>query len=207
MTEDSAIKSTAGKFILRNVQLSFPNLFVAKAPPTPGGKAKYSAAFIFPKTHPQLGEIQNLLISVATAKWGAKAMEVLKALKAADRICLRDGDAKSDTDGYAGNYFINASNDVRPLCIGGGPDGRAPVTAADGVLYAGCFVNTVIQVWAQDNQYGGKRVNASLMGVQFLRDGPRLAGGGVAAADDFEPVPQQDAAVAATSGNGAAGLF
>lgn len=205
MTEATEVKSTAGKFTLRDVRLSFPNLFEAKAPPTPGGKAKYSASFLFPRNHPQIGEIQSLLVAVATAKWGAKAGEVLKALKAGDRLCIRDGDAKSDTDGYAGNLFINASNDIRPLSVGGGPDGRAPVTAGDGVLYAGCYVNAIVQVWAQDNQFG-KRINASLLGVQFLRDGPRLAGGGVAAADDFEPVPQA-AQTAAAAGDGAASLF
>ena len=33
----------------------------------------------------------------------------------------------------------------------------------------------------------------SLLGVQFVKDGERLAGGGVAAADDFEALPEADA--------------
>uniref|UniRef100_T1HEF4 Uncharacterized protein n=2 Tax=cellular organisms TaxID=131567 RepID=T1HEF4_RHOPR len=36
-----------------------------------------------------------------------------------------------------------------------------------------------------DNNFG-KRINASLGGVQFLRDGDAFAGGGVATPDDFE---------------------
>jgi hypothetical protein len=204
MTE--ATKVQVGKFTLKDVRMSFPNLFEAKAPSTPGAKAKYSAAFLFGKNHPQLDELRKLIGDVAAAKWGAKAPDVLVALKASDKLCVHDGDAKSDTDGYAGNLFINASNDVRPLALGGGPDGRAPVTAADGKLYAGCYVNAIIQVWAQDNQFG-KRVNASLLGVQFLRDGTRLAGGGTAAADDFEPIATNDQAKAASAGTGAAALF
>lgn len=204
MTE--ATKTAVGKFTLRDVRMSFPNLFEAKAPPQAGGKAKFSAAFLFPRTHPQIAELQKLVLDVATAKWGLKAEEVLKALKAADKICVHDGDAKSDTDGYAGNLFINASNDIRPAALAGGPDGRQPTTASEGKLYAGCYVNGIIQVWAQDNQFG-KRINASLLGVQFLRDGPRLAGGGVAAADDFEPIPQAGQEKAAASGAGAASLF
>jgi hypothetical protein len=43
--------------------------------------------------------------------------------------------------------------------------------------------------------------------VQFLRDGERLAGGGVAAADDFAEIPPADGAKAADSGKGAASLF
>ena len=201
MTE--AAKTSPGKFTLKDVRMSFPNIFEAKAPPQPGGKAKFSAALLFPRTHPQVAELQATVIAVAQAKWGAKADEVLKALKAADKICVHDGDAKSDTDGYAGNLFINASNDIRPLAIGGGPDGRAPVTASDGKLYAGCYVNGIIQIWAQDNQFG-KRINASLLGVQFLRDGTRLAGGGVAAADDFDAIPLEAGSAPAT---GAASLF
>jgi hypothetical protein len=46
-----------------------------------------------------------------------------------------------------------------------------------------------------------------LLGVQFTKDGERLAGGGVAAADDFEAIPQPEAAKAAAAGTGAAALF
>jgi hypothetical protein len=119
---------------------------------------------------------------------------------------MHDGDAKSERDGYPGNFYINSSNTIRPTAIGGGPDGRAPVTAADGKLYAGAYVNVFLNLWAQDNQYG-KRVNASLLGVQFLRDGTRLAGGGTAAADDFEPIPQAGQEKAVATGAGAASLF
>jgi hypothetical protein len=46
-------------------------------------------------------------------------------------------------------------------------------------------VDVSIDVWAQDNNYG-KRVNASLRGVKFARDGEPFAGGGAATEDDFE---------------------
>ncbi|MWN55950.1 ssDNA-binding protein, partial [Escherichia coli] len=54
---------------------------------------------------------------------------------------------------------------------------------------AGCYVNAVIDIWAQDNNFG-KRINASLGGVQFLRDGDAFAGGGVASADDFDDISE-----------------
>ncbi|WP_244126983.1 ssDNA-binding protein, partial [Xylella fastidiosa] len=62
---------------------------------------------------------------------------------------------------------------------------RTPLAAQDGRPYAGCYVNANIELWAQDNNYG-KRINASLGGVQFLRDGEAFAGGGVASVEDFE---------------------
>ena len=36
--------------------------------------------------------------------------------------------------------------------------------------YSGCYVNAVIEVWAQDNEHG-KRLNARLKSVQFFKDG------------------------------------
>lgn len=190
------------KVRIEGVRLTFPALFDAKQV-NGQGDPKFSAAFLLPKDHKQLAEIKAAMTTAATEKWGAKAPEVLKALSAGDKLCLHDGDAKSDYDGYAGSYFINASNKIRPLVIG--PD-RSPLTASDGKPYSGCYVSAIVEFWAQDNQFG-KRVNASLLGVQFTRDGERLAGGGVAAADDFDAIPQEAAAKAATTGGGAASLF
>ena len=195
------------RVVLQGVRLAFPNLFEAKAPTgTPNAKAKFSAAFIMPKDSPNKDALLKAIQEVATAKWGAKTQDVLVALKASDKLCLHDGDAKADTAGYKGNLFVNASNEIRPTALAGGPDGRQPTTAAEGRLYAGCYVNGIVEVWAQDNQFG-KRVNASLLGVQFVKDGERLAGGGVAAADDFEAIPQAATEKAAASGTGAAALF
>ena len=189
------------KVHLNDVRISFANIFEPKAV-NGQGDPKFSAAFIFAKDHPAKAAIENAIIAAANEKWGAKAMEVLKALKAADKLALHDGDAKSVNAGYAGNLFVNASNKVRPLVIG---QQREPLVAADGRPYSGCYVNAIVDVWAQDNQFG-KRVNASLLGVQFLRDGDRMSGGAVAAADDFEAIPAAAGAKAA-EGGGAASLF
>lgn len=193
------------KVTLSNVRLTFPTLFDPKQV-NGQGEPKFSASFLIPRDHPQLATLTAAIKEAAASKWNAKAPDVLKALQASDKLCLHDGDAKSDYDGYAGHFFINASNKVRPLVIGGGADGKAPLVAADGKIYSGCYVNAIIEVWPQDNQFG-KRVNASLLGVQFVKDGERLAGGGTAAADDFEAIPQAVATAAVESGKGAAGLF
>lgn len=187
---------------LNNVRVAFPVFF---EPKTFDGKgeAKFSGTFLFPRDHPQLGEIESGMVAAAKAKWGEKADEVLKSLKAGDRLAAHDGDAKSQYDGFAGNYYVNASNKIRPLVIG---LKREPLVAADGKPYSGSYVNVIIEFWAQDNQYG-KRINASLMGVQFAKDGERLAGGGVAAADDFEDISGEEREAATESGGGASGLF
>lgn len=186
---------------LKDVKIAFPALWEAKQVQGQG-EAKFGAIFIFGKDHPQKAEFERAIVTAAKEKWGdAKYGEILKGLKAGDKLCMHDGDAKTQYQGFAGQLYVSASNKMRPLVIDGN---RSPLTAADGKPYAGAFVNAIIEVWAQDNQFG-KRINASLLGVQFLRDGERLAGGGVAAADDFEAIPGTTTAAAAT--DGAAALF
>lgn len=206
------------KVHLKDVRISFANIFEAKQV-NGQGDPKFSAAFLFAKDSPNKQVVVDAMVAAAKEKWGDAPTDVTMpdktvvkkpkwevvflALKAGDKLCLHDGDAKSDNDGYAGNLFINASNKTRPLVIG--PQ-REPLVAADGKPYSGSYVNAIVEIWPQDNQFG-KRINASLLGVQFLRDGERLAGGGVAAADDFEAIPAADTAKAVKSGEGAASLF
>jgi len=194
------------KIKIENVRLAFPNLFEPKAAKA-GQKAKYSAAFIFPKDHPAVAIIRDAMVAVAKAKWGDKWESIYAGLRAADKLAVHDGDAKSEYGGYAGNLFVNASNEVRPLVLGGGPDGKAPLSASDGKPYSGCYVNALVELWAQAHAEHGKRINASLMGVQFFKDGERLSGGATAAADDFDAIPQATQTAAASTGQGAASLF
>ncbi len=190
------------KVHLKDVRCSFANIFEAKQV-NGQGDPKFSCAFLFAKDSPNKQVVVDAMVAAAKEKWGVDADKVLAALKAGDRLCLHDGDSKPDADAYPGNLFLNASNKTRPLVIG--PQ-REPLVAADGKPYSGCYVNAIVEIWPQDNQFG-KRINASLLGVQFLRDGERLAGGGVAAADDFEQIPEAGKAAAAASGGGAASLF
>lgn len=168
------------KVKLKNVRLAFPALFEARAQ-NAGDKPAFSAAFIFPPDHEAKQQLENAIKTVAEEKWGAKADAQLKALRASDKVCLHDGDSKSQFAGYEGNLFVNARSYTRPGVFDA--DG-SPLIAQDGKPYAGSYVHAVIDVYAQDNSYG-KRINASLAGVMFYRDGEAFAGGGSATVDDF----------------------
>ena len=178
------------KVKLNDVRLAFPVLYEPKG--VNDGEPRFSAAFLFPPDHPAATAVTKAQQEVAKAKWGAKAGEVYKLLKANDRLALHDGASKGDYAGYEGSLFVNTSNKLRPLVI---DQSRAPLTPDTGKPYSGCFVNGVVELWPQDNRFG-KRINASLMGVQFLRDGERLAGGAVASEDDFESIPGAEGAAA-----------
>lgn len=171
--------------ILKNVRLSFPALFEPKTI-ADSDSAKYSAAFLFDKKSPNYKALQDAEAKVVKEKWGGKAEAIYKGIVTAGKQLVRDGDTKAEYAGYEGNYFVNSSNAARPTVVDGQ---RAPLTSADGKPYGGCYVNAIIDVWAQDNQYG-KRVNASLMGVQFVKDGDAFGAGGVASADQFDIVEE-----------------
>lgn len=172
------------RILIRDVRLAFPNLWKATAPAT-GGDEAFSASFLLPKTHKQLPEIQAAFKEVAKAKWSAKADAMLKALQAADKTALHSGDNKAEYEGFEGNLYISARTKVRPSVFDGQ---RNELTQADGKPYSGCYVNVSLELWAQENSYG-KRINAQLRGVQFLRDGDAFAGGAKAAdADEFDEI-------------------
>ena len=174
-----------GRIMLKNVRLAFPNLF---EPSTVAGEGepRYSAALILGSDHPQIKEINDKIKAVATEKWKDKADAMIKSLEKTGKLALHDGDEKPNYDGFPGNMFVSASAKVsaRPTVIN---SDKTPLTDRDGKIYAGCFVNVSLDLWAQDNAYG-KRVNAQLRGVQFLRDGDAFSAGRPADNDEFEDV-------------------
>lgn len=171
------------KLKLNNVRLAFPVLFEAKTV-NGEGKPAFSASFLIDPADPQVKVLNAAIEQVANEKWGAKAAAILKQMRATDKVALHDGDLKSNYDGFPGNLYVSARSTTRPLVIN---NDKSPLTEQDGKPYAGCYVNASIELWAQDNNYG-KRVNASLRGVQFLRDGDAFAGGGAASEDEFDDI-------------------
>lgn len=167
--------------LLENVRLSFPKLFTAEAP-APGQKPKFGASFLMDPGTDNEKKVKARMQEVAKEKWGEKAPAIYKTLVAGQKVCLRDGDTKAEYDGFEGKVFVSASTDKRPGVF---DRDRTPMAEEDGKIYAGCYVNANIEIWAQDNQYG-RRINAQLRGVQFLADGDPFGGGGApATADDF----------------------
>lgn len=175
------------KIAIKNARLAFPTLWTPrKASDAPDAKAKFGATFILEPSNPVVEEIAKAIVEVAKAKWADKHAGILSKLKEDKRICFsRQPKANSNGepyDGFVGMCWISASADVRPGVFDAN---RSPLTSADGRPYGGCYVNGSIELWAQDNKYG-KRINATLRGVQFLRDGDAFAATRPAQADEFE---------------------
>jgi hypothetical protein len=169
------------KIKIRNVRLAFPELFKAVTVNGEGDPA-YSACFLLPKDHPDLAAIREAVKTLAVDKWKDQASANMKSINANQRGLPKDGDTKAEYAGFEGMLYINARNKKRPDCRDRAAN---PVSESDGVFYSGCYVDAILDLWAQDNKYG-KRINASLLGVQFRKDGEPLTSGGRAEDSDFE---------------------
>lgn len=174
----------AEKFNIENCRIAFANdIWEAKA--TNGGKPRYSSSFLVPPTHPAVAKLKVVMQKVAKDKWGDKAPQVYKALEATDKLCLHDGNLKTYA-GYAGNLYVSAARqlqDGRPRVV----DRNAnDISQSSGLIYSGCRVIALLEIWAQDHPQHGKRINAGLRGVQFFMDDDRFSGSGTAADDEFQ---------------------
>jgi len=170
-------------------RLSFEHIFKASAGQN-GGDPKFSASLLFEKGGTMENKVNAAIERVAAERWGAKAAQILAGLRAQDRVCLHNGDLKT-YDGYAGMSYIAASSPNRPAVVN---RRGQPVAESDtvGRPYSGCYVNLFVEIWAMDNQYG-KRICATLRGVQFVKDGDSFAGGAAPMkAGDFSDLGDED---------------
>lgn len=166
------------KMKIQNVRLSFPSLFHKAR--FNGEETKFEANFLIPKDSPQAKAVRDTIDGlIKTDLKGAKL--------GPDKLCIKDGDDLK-YDGCAGHWSLKASNAKRPLVV---DKDKTPLTEEDNRIYAGCYVNAIVEIWAQNNAYG-KRINATLMGVQFAKDGDAFGGGDRVSVDDFDEVEDED---------------
>lgn len=158
-----------GTIRIENVRISYPHLFEPYSGKDSTEKGKFGGVFYLDKsTHKDAIKTLNLYISdLCVANFGQKLP--------ADSKCLRDGKTKSvdpeDADDILNKvYMLSASEKKRPLVI---DRDRTPLTEEDDKIYPGCRVNVIIALWAQDNKWG-KKLNANLKAVQFLKDDERF---------------------------------
>lgn len=152
---------------LKNVRLSYPNLFQAKSFVNADGKPtepKFSAVFLLDKKK------HSDAIKKIEAEVEKTALEFFKKKVPLKHNPLRDGVEKEDKDGYGPEVmFVSASSKRRPQVVDRNP--QIPLVETDGRPYAGCYVNAVVSFWAFDHKLGGKGVSVNLLAIQFVRDG------------------------------------
>lgn len=187
-------KDNIGKITLLGARLSFAALFQPDEQRQDDGTMRetWKGNFLFPKDDlenclaiykgvkmPVREAVNKAFQDVKAEKWGPK--EKQPKLRP-EKLCWRDGDLE-DWDGYPGCFYISSSSapkkgqpimTARPAVVTNRRDGNNNwIEAQPGGQaspYSGCYVNSVIEVWAQDNEHG-KRLNARLKSVQFFKDG------------------------------------
>jgi hypothetical protein len=168
------------------VQLHQPKAFGDSA-------ERFSCSFLFEPGSEADKIVRDGITAEAAAKWGAKAPAIVKSAYASDANCLHNGDTKAQYTGFEGMMFVSAGQTADK----GRPDVRnakgQPVAPGEaGYPYSGCYVVAIVDLWAQDNQYG-KKVNASIAAVQFWKDGEAFSGAATPVSDDeFEDLSSED---------------
>ncbi len=168
------------KVKISNARLAFPSLFNTDS------YDRYSAVLILEPNNPAIAAINAAIDKVVKAE--------LKGKKPGSAsLCLRKSEEKANNyEGFtATNYHVSASR-KEPFKPNQVIDRDKSEITNPKALYAGCYVNALINVWAQDNSYG-KRVNAELVGIQFVKDGEKFGRGSTDVADDdFDSLPPLD---------------
>lgn len=176
---------------LANVRLSFPNLdkpvaFGENKNDTP---PKYSAHLIIdPDTREgerALNDIDDAVHDVIQETWRGKIK------LGDDKLPLKNGNDKMDSndrvwEGYENKYYLSATANegYQPKLIY-----RKEYVTDDleirRIFYAGCRVNAIVRIWAQNNSFG-KRVNCSLLGLEFYKDDKAFATHSSVDVSDFD---------------------
>lgn len=222
---------TSKTILMNNVRLlrvSLTKPYIGKDakidPATGKADGKYHVDAVFPPTHPQFPELQNLIRSVATAKWKDQTQQTLDMIKGNNqRFPLQRGDQyRPGKPAYAGMLYLSAGNKDQPTILvtenGMNLSNRPlPADVLKGVPiltpahpkwpYEGSYANLMLEFYTY--LYGNSPgLGCSVLGVQFYRDGERLKGSSVATGAEFGLVPgDADAQPSTQAPSGGSGLI
>jgi hypothetical protein len=174
---------------LKNVRLSYADIWVPRPPQDGKGDPKYGATFILDpkKDKAMVAEIRAAIKKVAAEKWKAKAPNILKVIDGdKQKFCWFEEDRLSAdgdiVDGFEDMFYLQSKSPMQPTII---DRDRTELTRKDGRPFSGCYVVAKVDIWAQDNAHG-KAIRCQLQGLQFYRDGDNFGGGTRSKVDDFE---------------------
>ncbi len=195
-------EAVKNQIIINDVRLARVSLtkpYTSKTPTIDSrtGKAKpdkYHIDAIFGTDHPQFGELQAVIRSVALARWNDRAQSILDMIKGNNqRFCLQRGDVyRAGKAEYAGKLYVSAGNEEQPTIVAtvngvnvANRDTPTILTPSDDKWpYAGCYANVHLQFYTYDFN-GSPGVGCGVLAVQFNRHGDRLTGATVGSVKSF----------------------
>ena len=157
------------RILLRGVRLAFLTLAEPKEFKPGDGKPRFSATGLFPQSDTDmLAAVEAAMLAAAELKWPGKGATALKGLRGSGKTALLDGNTKAEYDGFEDSWAIGAHAQAnKPPRLLDGLKNHLPRDTP--LIYSGCYGNLLVEFWGQDNSFG-KRINASLLGVQFVKD-------------------------------------
>ena len=165
------------KVKIQNARLAFPNLFVKDQ------YDRYGCTLILEPDNPALASIRKETKRLVDEEFKGKN-------PGSANNCLKSSEEKTDYPGFTkDNYYLNCNRKAafKPNSLV--RRDKTEIESAD-ELYPGCYVNAVVEIWAQNNSYG-KKINCGLLGLQFVKDGERFGrGAGSVSEDDFDELPE-----------------
>lgn len=177
---------------IHNVRLSYPNLFRPKqgtdnVTKQPTGKPTYGASFLLDKkvNADDIRRLTAAAVFTKQEKWQGKPVNLTGK-------SIRDGIEKEATEGYGpGVVFISARNDKFNPAKNIVDQNLQPIAEDAGIPYAGCYVDATVRCWAQDNP-NGKRLNWSLVNVQYRRKGEPFGERPIAVEETLSKIENED---------------
>jgi len=175
--------------MLKDVRIAFPA--IAEKQAIGDGEPAYGAKFIIDPKSPLVKVLDDGMLAVAKAmeKWKPNNEQIFNKLRDDKKVsfihtpyCNKNGVPYL---GFEGMYSLGSRNaSTQPTVFDKFGNQVQGVEQIKALIYSGCYVNAKIQLWAQDNTYG-RRINASLLGVMFSRDGDAFGGAAPAKKEDF----------------------
>ena len=157
--------------LLRNVRASYPKIDTPGEPQNGAAVGKYGVTGL-------LDRDEHAADIKAIRKFAKRMFEEKNDGRSfgAEKKGLRDGDGEDcKNPEYAGFEYLVANNKNAPVFINN-KGSAAPVAEARGVVYGGCYVNMKVEIYYHDHKKGGKRLDASLLAIQFAGHGDAFGG-------------------------------
>lgn len=152
-------------------EMAYPSVFRPAAPMegNTSGVPKYQLTLVYDEDDPELKKLERKILEVATAKFGAKAKQMLE--RGQLKSPLRHGDERPDTEWLEGKKFLTARSEDRPDVV----DFDLEDIIDQKEIYAGAEGRMDVWLYAFDKA-GNKGVGAIMNSVQKTGEGERKGG-------------------------------
>ena len=192
---DACFKAQSGNIITAKGRIRYASLFKATMPKDEKDetKARYQITLAFPKKA-DLTALAEAVEAVAIEKWGSDYRKKGKIKKPFLRV---EDYPKLGLDPEEFEAFIRTNSKDKPGVVRADTSNVGEEDANE--VYDGRWACISVRPYAYDHPTGGKGISLGLQNVQLLDHDDVLAGGKVAAADEFTPAAAPTGGKAATS--------